>query len=297
MNRIFKEAIENDIFNRINLDFVDTILQALFHDNDCIHWLKGPEPDPNFNLNFYIGRMMLNDALDIKQNIRLLLLEFSMQEKFYFISKCISDSKKNRIYLYENHLFDYFDEMAKQHFPLGKDYKTHYEECQRLIKPHFDQYSHWYSELYSEITSFIFSLDEEFKQGRLTDESKIEVNEFILKHKPIFTLHPDLTIASIKNGKYKQSILNKNQIAILFDILCEKSVFLDFDKQTKAFFAALFTSESEQKLREEFIHENSIKGIDSSNPDISTYDYDKVIELIEDISMTLIEKKNKIKNK
>ena len=174
--------------------------------------------------------------------------------------------------------------------------------CDQIFKDKFDsilnECSLMFIETNNELKVFLDNLFDQYNKGNLTGENLKIISEYSLKQKPVFTLSSELTVASIKNGKYKPSILKEeNQIAILFDVLCECGLFLNFDKKTKAFFASLFTGESEQKLREAFIDEVSVKGQKDYIPKNSIADYQRVMELVEEIRELLRSRLDKFQEK
>jgi len=296
MRKIFQEAINKDLFLDFKNEFVDVLLQGFFSGNNFVELYEPLEPEDDFDLDSYVFQRVARKFNNIEKVVFENISEFSMQEKFYYISQSMANCESNKVRSIKE-LSQFFDIAAKAHL-FGKDYMKYKNEFDEVIVPKFENYGIDFLSLFEKLNNLFETLNTEFQKGHLTDESHIEVNEFVLKHKPLFTLHPDFKISCIKNGKIKPSKFNKNQIAILIEFLCEYEVFLDFDKHTKAFFASLFTGQSEQNLYNKFIDFNPIiNGKESSNPKDNDHDTREVQMLLDKFKEFVVNKRDKKQNK
>jgi uncharacterized protein YegP (UPF0339 family) len=279
MRKFFNEVMSDDIFLRLKEDFGNMVLECLMilinrHPSSTNVLTSGVIESQDENgetifeyktdsLSFedwrklkrdeYIKNELLLNYSKIQKKVIDSLFEFSMQEKFYYISKALTDYQIN----HDNNYIDLYKYVDKVYLkPLKRDFnynsssREKINDCDNLLKSHFINYAKIYFDVYEKLHTLFESLYHEFKEGRLSDESKLDVNEYILKQKPIFTLHPDFKISQL-NGKVEHTKLKKNQIAILFEYLSKYEVFLNFDKKTKAYFASILTGNSEKILETE----------------------------------------------
>jgi hypothetical protein len=306
MRNFFMEAIKVDLFKDLKHKFYDILEYELIkaiEGETGIYW----ESDFHMNNIHNIKSALIRDVVVIKKLFNANLFELSMPEKFYYISETLTNYDLNQFETTE----ELFDDIIKCKAVLIDDGEHCYyasqlfgemfnsdQEFKNIFSHNFKEYAECFFDTNEKLHTFIDDARLQFEEGKLTDESKFEVDEFILKHKPIFTLHPKFKISKIKNGKIKLTESTKEQIVILFEYLCEYGVFLKFDKKSKAYFASILTGLSEQTLRTKFIDNSPIlNGKESSNPNDPTYDLKAVRDLTSSIFESLNKKIDKIQNK
>lgn len=305
MRKTFSNAITHDPFKNLIFSFYN-ILETELISTPINN--EGMSIVPNFNKD---NIKNIHKRLDLKvceeqQKINENLIELTKSEKFYYIQELIINFKKNS-FSSTNDLFDdlikikatrHFDDfMQNEQYenillgPLYNENKEFKEEFNNCFFEYADSFLSHYEELYN----YIEIIRNQYELGQLTDESRLEVNEFILSHKPVFTLPNDFRISKIKNGKVKLTNLTKAQVALLFEFLCEVGAFLDFDKKTKAYFTSLFTGLSEQNLRNNFIDFDAVVlGKDKYDED-KDEDIKEVQKLLDKFQYFISKRQNEIK--